>query len=64
MRYPIVDWEVRPNAAPSEPVPTDLSNRPVIALAYAIGDSLMELFGPMFWAALIVGFLYAEVLLN
>jgi hypothetical protein len=29
-----------------------------------IGGCLMDLFGPMFWAALIVGFLDAEIFLN
>ena len=64
MRYATSDWEVGPNAAQSEPVPLDLSNRPVVALAYTIGGCLMDLFGPMFWAALIVGFFYAEIFLN
>jgi hypothetical protein len=44
--------------------PVDLTGRPVIAFLYAIGGGLMDLFGPMFWAALIVGFLYAEIFLN
>jgi len=44
--------------------PVDLTGRPVIAFLYVIGGGLMDLFGPMFWAALIVGFLYAEIFLN
>jgi hypothetical protein len=44
--------------------PVDLTGRPVLAFLYALGGCLMDLFGPMFWAALIVGFLYAEIFLN
>jgi hypothetical protein len=44
--------------------PVDLTGRPVLAVLYAFGGCLMDLFGPMFWAALIVGFLYAEIFLN
>ena len=45
-------------------VSIDLTGQPVIALLYAIGGCLMDLFGPMFWAALIVGFFYAEIFLS
>ena len=44
--------------------PVDLTGRPAIAFLYAIGGWLMDLFGPMFWAVLIVGFLNAEIFLN
>ena len=40
--------------------PVDLTGRPVIAFLYLLGGCLMGLFGPMFWAVLIVGFFYAE----
>jgi hypothetical protein len=45
-------------------VSIDLAGQPVIAFLYMIGGCLMDLFGPMFWAALIVGFLDAEIFLN
>ena len=44
--------------------PVDLTGRPVIAFLYVIGGGLMDLFEPMFWAVLIVGFFYAEIFLN
>jgi len=40
--------------------PVDLTGRPVIAFLYLLDGCLMGLFGPMFWAVLIVGFFYAE----
>ena len=45
-------------------VSVDFVGQPVIAVLYAIGGCLMDLFGPMFWAVLIVGFLNAEIFLN
>jgi hypothetical protein len=42
----------------------DLAGQPAVALLYAISGWLMDLVGPMFWAVLIVGFLYAEIFLN
>jgi hypothetical protein len=45
-------------------VSIDLTGQPVIAFLYAIGGCLMDLFGPMFWAVLIVGFFYAEIFLS
>jgi hypothetical protein len=45
-------------------VSVDFAGQPVIAVLYAIGGWLMDLFGPMFWAVLIVGFLNAEIFLN
>jgi hypothetical protein len=42
----------------------DLADQPAIAFLYAIGGCLMDLFGPMFWAVLIVGFLNAEIFLK
>ena len=47
-----------------QPVSIDLAGQPAIAFLYAIGGCLMDLFGPMFWAALIVGFFYAEIFLS
>jgi hypothetical protein len=54
----------------SFPLPTsgvrevDLSDQPVIALLYAISAVLMEILGPMFWAALILLFIHAELFTN
>jgi len=45
-------------------VSIDLTGQPVIACLYAIGGCLMDLFGPMFWAVLIVGFFYAEIFMS
>jgi hypothetical protein len=42
----------------------DLAGQPVIGFLYAMGGCLMDLFGPMFWAVLIVGFFYAEIFPN
>jgi hypothetical protein len=50
----------------SFPLPTgsvrevDFAEQPVIALLYEISAVLMEMLGPLFWAALIVLFLRAE----
>jgi len=45
-------------------VSIDLAGQPVITFLYTSGGCLMDLFGPMFWAALIVGFFYAEIFLR
>jgi len=39
----------------------EVANRPVIAVLYALSGGLMELFGPIFWATLIVLFIEAEL---
>ena len=39
----------------------DFSEQPVIAVIYEISRVLMEMLGPMFWAALIVLFTQAEL---
>jgi hypothetical protein len=44
-----------------QPIAIDFSDRPTLALAYALSGWLMDFLGPMFWAVLIVGFLYAEI---
>ena len=41
---------------------SDFTDEPEIALLYAVTGSLMELLGPMFWAALIVLLLQAELM--
>jgi hypothetical protein len=38
-----------------------LAGGPLVAVLYAITGSLMELLGPIFWAALIVFFVQAEL---
>jgi hypothetical protein len=47
-----------------QPLTVDFSDQPVIASLYALSRWLMDFFGPMFWAALIVGFFYAELFLS
>ena len=44
-----------------QPIAIDFSDRPTLALLYALSGWLMNFLGPMFWAALIVAFLYAEM---
>jgi hypothetical protein len=39
----------------------DLTAHPAIALLYAVVGAAVELLGPMFWAALIVLFVQAEL---
>jgi hypothetical protein len=41
---------------------SDFTDQPEIALLYAITGSLMELFGPIFWVALAVLFVQAELI--
>lgn len=40
---------------------TDLAAQPVIALLYQFSGAIMELLGPMFWAALILFFIEIEL---
>jgi hypothetical protein len=35
-------------------------NDPTIEIVYLLAGALMEVLGPLFWAVLIVGFLFAE----
>lgn len=44
-----------------QPIAIDFSDRPTLALLYALSGWLMDFLGPIFWAVLIVGFLYAEI---
>ena len=39
----------------------DFADQPAIAVLYIIAGGLMEFFGPIFWAALIVLFVQAEI---
>jgi hypothetical protein len=41
---------------------SDFTDRPEIALLYAVTGVLMELLGPAFWAALVVLLLQAELM--
>ena len=41
----------------------DFANQPGIAELYMLADALMEFFGPVFWAALIVLFIWVELTL-
>jgi hypothetical protein len=64
MPYPIIDWELGPRSPESDPRVPDLSDRPVVAIAYLLAGGLMEILGPVFWAVLIVSFLFAEFFIN
>jgi len=39
-------------------------DEPVVLLLHAAGGALMELLGPVFWAALIVTFIHAELMIR
>ena len=39
----------------------DLTDRPALAVAYLLAGGLMEVLGPLFWAILGAGFLFAEI---
>jgi hypothetical protein len=52
-----------PAAEPSTPA-LDLADRPALAVAYLLAGGLMELCGPLFWAILAVGLLFAEFSLD
>ena len=45
----------------AQPVDVGFADRPVVALLYAVTGRLMELLGPIFWAALIILFVRAEL---
>jgi hypothetical protein len=58
-RYP----EREPIASPAERLGgLDFGDQPLIAVLYTISAALVEFFGPIFWAALIVLFIQAEFL--
>jgi hypothetical protein len=48
-------------AQAGRPVKVDLHGRPMLAMLYALSGIAIDLFGPMFWAALIVLFVQAEL---
>ena len=56
-----------PTDPESFPFPTtgirevDYSDQPVVARLYAVSGVLMEILGPIFWAALIVLFIQSEL---
>jgi hypothetical protein len=64
MPHPIIDWELGPRSPEPHPRAPDLSDRPMITIAYLLAGGLMEILGPMFWAVLIVGFLFAEFFID
>jgi hypothetical protein len=57
------DWE-RLSLPVRSPHGPDLADRPAIAVLYAISGVLMETLGPVFWGALIVLFIQAELFTN
>jgi hypothetical protein len=50
-----------PHSAEIEPPALDFERHPIVAVANAIATELAELLGPIFWAALIVLLLDAEL---
>jgi len=54
-----------PRAAEFEHPPTDtgrgIIDDPALGLAYLLAGGLMEVCGPLFWAVLVVGFVFAEL---
>jgi hypothetical protein len=64
MPYPIIDWGLGLRSPKPDPRAPDLSDRPMVAIAYLLAGGLMEILGPVFWAVLIVGFLFAEFFID
>jgi hypothetical protein len=64
MPYPIIDWGLGLRSPKPDPRAPDLSDRPMVAIAYLLAGGLMKILGPMFWAVLIVGFLFAEFFID
>ena len=55
--------EREPTASPAKRLGgLDFVDQPLIAVLYIISAALVEFFGPMFWAALIMLFIQAEFL--
>jgi hypothetical protein len=48
-----------PVAQPLDPT-LDLIDRPALATAYLLAGALMEICGPLFWAVVVAGFLFAQ----
>ena len=46
------------------PAELDLVNDPALAIAHLLAGGLIEVCGPLFWAALAIGFLLAEFSLD
>ena len=59
MWYPSIDGQAAVSAGPEHSVP-GLPYDPAIDTVYLLASALMEVLGPLFWAALIAGFLFAE----
>ena len=54
--------EQRLRALPTQaPIDLDFTGRPVVAAIYTISGLLMRILGPVYWAAVIVLFVYAEL---
>jgi hypothetical protein len=53
--------EERPEFPASGPINIDITGRPVIAALYVVSGVILNVLGPVFWAAVIGLFLYAEI---
>jgi hypothetical protein len=53
--------EERSEFPASGPINIDLTGRPVIAAIYVVSGVILNVLGPLFWAAVTVLFLYAEM---
>lgn len=60
MSHRYFDDEQKLDFAGSEPLLLDFENDSGVAIAYTLAGGLMEICGPLFWGALILGFLSAE----
>jgi hypothetical protein len=59
MWYSSIDGHEAVSAGPERSA-LELPNDPTLETAYLLAGGLMEFLGPLFWAVLIVGFLFAE----
>ena len=59
MWYSSIDGQEAVSAGPERSL-VGLPNDPTIEILYLLAGALMEVLGPLFWAVLIGGFLFAE----
>jgi len=50
-----------PELPVSQPFNVDFTNRPALAAVYKISGFVISVLGPLFWGAILVLFLYAEL---
>ncbi|HEX6442718.1 MAG TPA: hypothetical protein VF007_11060 [Stellaceae bacterium] len=61
MSLPSLDTTLSADLAEPIAETPDLAERPSLAVAYLLAGGLMEALGPLFWAILGAGFLFAEL---